>query len=75
MFFQVPEFSESSQPKPDFESYLNKVSCQIMWFRPISTHAALRILRPYLHMKGNGCLAASTPHLGQLAQLVEHSHL
>ncbi len=75
MSFQVPEFSESSQPKPDFESYLNKVSCQIKWSRPTSTHAMLRVLHPFLHMKGNGCLAASTPHLGQLAQLVEHSRL
>ena len=25
VFLQVPEFNESSQPKPDFESYLNKV--------------------------------------------------
>ena len=29
VYLQVPEFNESSQPKPDFESYLNKVSCQI----------------------------------------------
>ena len=75
MFFQVPEFSESSQPKPDFESYLNKVSCQIKWSQPTSTQAVLRVLHSSLHLKGNGCFAASTPHLGQLAQLVEHSHL